>query len=117
MKEARIFEKPRTIEEAVQFLRELSGTAFQFVTSLVVLRTNTKRMLSTVEISKIKFRELAGHEIDNYVSRYPVLKFAGAFEGDGVARFADAVSGSFNFMTGIPVSRLAVFLREQGVEV
>jgi len=116
-KEARIFEKPRTIEEAVQFLRELSGTAFQFVTSLVVLRTNTKRMLSTVEISKIKFRELAGHEIDNYVSRYPVLKFAGAFEGDGVARFADAVSGSFNFMTGIPVSRLAVFLREQGVEV
>jgi hypothetical protein len=38
-------------------------------------------------------------------------------EGDGVLRFADPVSGSYNFITAMPVSRLAVFLREQGVEV
>ena len=27
------------------------------------------------------------------------------------------VAGSFNFLTGVPVSRLIVLLREQGVEV
>jgi septum formation protein len=116
-KDGKIFEKPRSSEEAAGFLRELSGNAFQFVTSLTVIRSDTRRMLSTVEISEIKFRQLVEREIHDYVSRYPVLSFAGAFEGDGVLRFADSVSGSYNFVTALPVSRLAVFLREQGVEV
>src|SRR5579864_9310145 len=116
-KDGRIFEKPRTNEEAIEFLSDLSGSIFQFVTSLVVIRTDTKRILSTVEISEIKFRQLVDREIRDYVSRYPVLRFAGAFEGDGVLRFADSVAGSYNFITALPVSRLAVFLREQGVEV
>jgi septum formation protein len=116
-KEGKIFEKPRGNEEAVQFLRELSGSTFQFVTSLTVIRADTRRMLSTVETSEIRFRQLIEREIRDYVSRYPVLKFACAFEGDGVLRFADSVSGSYNFITALPVSRLAVFLREQGVDV
>ena len=116
-KDGRIFEKPRDIEQAAEFLSELSGSAFQFVTSLVVVRSDTRRMLSTVETSEIRFRRLAEREIRDYVSRYPVLRFAGAFEGDGVLRFAESVSGSYNFITALPVSRLAVFLREQGVEL
>lgn len=47
-------------------------------------------MLSTVETSEIRFRQLVEREIRDYVSRYPVLRFAGAFEGDGVLRFADS---------------------------
>jgi septum formation protein len=116
-KDGKIFEKPRDNEEAAEFLRELSDSKFQFVTSLIVLRSDTRKMLSAVETSEIRFRPLIHREIHDYVSRYPVRKFAGAFEGDGVLRFADSVSGSYNFMTSIPVSRLAVFLREHGVEV
>lgn len=116
-KNGTIFEKPRSRDEAVKFLRDLSGSAFRFVTSLVVLRSDTRKILSTVEVSEIKFRALVEREIRDYVSRYPVLRFAGAFEGDGVLRFADSVSGSYNFITAMPVSRLAAFLREQGVEV
>jgi septum formation protein len=116
-KEGRIFEKPRSHEEALLFLRELSGSAFRFVTSLVVIRTDTHRVLSTVESSSIRFRDLVDREIRDYLMRYPVLQYAGAFEGDGVLRFAESVSGSYNFTTGMPVSRLAVFLRQQGVAV
>ncbi len=116
-KDGKILEKPRSNDEAAEFLCELSGSAFQFVTSLTVIRSDTRRMLSTVETSEIRFRQLVEREILDYVRRYPVLRFAGAFEGDGVLRFADSVSGSYNFITALPVSRLAVFLREQGVEV
>src|SRR5215475_5612715 len=98
-KEHRIFEKPRNLEEALVFLREFSGSAFKFVTSLVVIRTDTQRVLSTVEISTIRFRELAERELRDYLMRYPVLQFAGGFEADGVARFAESVSGSYNFST------------------
>jgi len=58
-KDTTLFEKPRSNDEAVEFLRELSDSAFQFVTSLTVLRSDTGRMLSAVETSEIKFRRLA----------------------------------------------------------
>jgi septum formation protein len=116
-KDGKILEKPCDTDEAVKFLQELSGSTFQLVTSLTVVRSDTRKMLSTVETSELRFRRLVEREIQDYVSRYPVLRFAGAFDGDAVLRFAESVSGSYNFMVALPVSRLAVFLREQGVDV
>jgi len=116
-KNGRIYEKPRDFKEAAEFLRELSGGDLEFVTSLVVLRPETGKILSTVEVARIRFRSLTDREIHDYVASYPVLGCAGAFEGDGVLRFADRISGSYNFLTAIPVSRLIVFLREQGVAI
>jgi len=113
----RIFEKPRTLDEALQFLKELSGSEFQFVTALAVVNSSSRKMLSTVETADIVFRQLLDREIQAYISQYPVLSFAGAFESDAVLRFADRISGSYNFVTAIPISRLTMFLRQQGVEV
>ncbi len=116
-KNGRIYEKPRDKMKAAQFLRELSGGEFQFVTALAVIHSQTGRMLSTVEISDISFRELVEREIQAYIARYDVLSFAGAFESDAVLRFAERISGSYNFVTALPVSRLIVFLRAQGVDI
>lgn len=103
--------------EATQFLRDLSGAEFQFVTSLAVIYSPTSRMLSTVEVSDITFRPLLQHEIESYINSYAVLNYAGAFESDAVLKFADRISGSYNFVTALPVSRLIVLLRELGVEI
>src|SRR5262249_62203733 len=54
----RIYEKPRSLEEAAQFLRELSGSEFQFVTALSVMHASAQKTLSTVESSDIAFRHL-----------------------------------------------------------
>jgi predicted house-cleaning NTP pyrophosphatase (Maf/HAM1 superfamily) len=51
VKEERIFEKPRSHQEAMAFLHEFSGSALRFVTSLVVMRTDKQKVLSTVETS------------------------------------------------------------------
>lgn len=82
-KDGRIYEKPRNLVEAAQFLRELSGGEFQFVTALAVMHSSTRRMLSTVEVSDIWFRPLAEHEIQAYIEKYSALNYAGAFESDG----------------------------------
>ena len=64
-------------------------------------------------------KKLAEAKARNVASAFDdaVVRCAGAFEGDSVLRFADSVSGNYNFITAMPVSRLAVFLREQGVEL
>jgi len=116
-KDGRIFEKPRDLEEAAGFLRELSGSTFQFVTSLAVIHGPRRKMLSTVEASNISFRPLVEREIQEYMRKYDVVRFAGAFESDAVLKFAERISGSYNFVTALPVSRLIVFLRELGVEI
>jgi septum formation protein len=113
----RIYEKPRSTSEAAQFLRELSGSEFQFVTALAVIHSQTGKMLSTVEVSDISFRQLVEHEIQAYINKYDVLSYAGAFESDAVLRFAERISGSYNFVTALPVSRLIVFLRAQGIDI
>jgi len=116
-KDGRIYEKPEDHAEAARFLKDLSGSEFRFVTALAVLSSATGRMLSAVEVSRIRFRRLLDHEISDYIRKYDVLKFAGAFEGDGVLRFAEQISGSYNFIFALPLSRLVVFLRDQGVQV
>lgn len=116
-KNGRIYEKPRHLDEAAQFLSELSGSTFQFVTSLAVLHSQSRKMLSTVETSDISFRELAMREIQAYIRQYSVLNYAGAFESDAVLKFAERISGSYNFVTSLPVSRLVVFLRSQGLDI
>ena len=116
-KDGAIYEKPRDKTEAKGFLAELSGSQFEFVTGLTVIRSDTRRMLSIAEVSEIRFRHLIEQEIDEYLNRYDVLKYAGAFEAEGVLRFAERISGSYNFVTALPVSRLIVFLRDQGVDI
>jgi septum formation protein len=116
-KNGRIFEKPLDNREAAEFLKELSGSEFQFVTSLAVFHSSTGKMLSAVETAEITFRPLLDREIQTYVSKYAVLSYAGAFESDAVLLFADRISGSYNFVTALPVSRLIVFLREQGIAI
>jgi len=113
----KIYEKPRDHSEAAQFLRELSGNEFQFVTALAVLRSDTGKMLSAAETLNITFRPLLESEIRDYVNEHAVLNYAGAFEDDAVHMFAEHLSGSYNIGTALPVSRLIMFLREQGAVV
>jgi septum formation protein len=57
-KGGRIYEKPRSMEEAAQFLRELSGSQFQFVTALdrenAVRRGNFGYLVSSVGRARLK---------------------------------------------------------------
>lgn len=116
-KEGRIYEKPRDKAEAAEFLRQFSGSKFSFITALAVLNTKTRRLLSAVESSDIFFRPLLDREIQQYIDKYDVLNYAGAFENDAVLLFADRIAGSYNLGTALPPSRLIVLLREQGVDV
>jgi septum formation protein len=117
LKNGRIYEKPRDEQEAIQFLKELSGGELQFVTSLAVLNAQSGKMLSTVEVSNITFRSLTDNKIRDYIGKYDVLNYAGAFESDAVLLFSKHISGSYNVVTALPVNQLILFLREQDVEI
>lgn len=111
------YEKPKDEEEAFQMLKELSGSTFEIISGLCVYHSETKKMLSTVETCEVTFRELTDYEIKHYISTKPVLKFAAAFDADGLLRFAEKIDGNYNFRAGLPVNKLIMFLREFGINV
>jgi septum formation protein len=113
----RIYEKPVDAAEAVEFLSSFSEKIVEFVTAITVMNARSGNLLTAVQRSEIAFRKLLASEIADYVRRYEVTRFAGAFDGDGVIRFADRVSGSYNFATGLALNDLVMLLRKQGVEV
>jgi septum formation protein len=96
----RIFEKPRDLDEAERFLRELSGNDFQFVTAIAVLHTRSGKMLTAVEVSTILFRPLLEREIQKYVREYPVMNFAGAFENEAVLKIRGSCVGESEHRDG-----------------
>lgn len=116
-KAGRIYEKPVDASEATEFLSSFSGEVVEFVTAITVLNSKTAAFSTAVQRSEIFFRKLLAPEIADYVRRYEVTRFAGAFDGDGVIRFADRVSGSFNFATGLALNDLVTLLRKHAVEV
>ena len=113
----RILEKPKDLQEAYSMLHGLSGSQYTFITGLAVYDSTTQQMQSTVDTCEIYFRQLSDSEIHHYMSRYPVLNFAGAHETDGVVRFSNKVLGNCNFVTAIPMTDLISFLRHFQVKV
>jgi septum formation protein len=114
---SKIIEKPKDIDQAREMLRMFSGNTFDIITGLAVYNTEKNQMLSSAESCQVRFRQLTEFEINDYVSSFPVLKCAGAFEADGLLRFAEHISGSYNFKAGMSVNRLVEFLRENDILV
>ena len=110
--QGKVLEKPSSLEEAYTMLNTLSGNKYSFVTGLAVYDTLTQKMRSSTAICDIYLRQIRDHEIVDYCRRYPVLKFAGAHESDGVIRFAERIEGSCINETAISVKDLILFLDE-----
>lgn len=110
--EGKILEKPESLEDAHAMLRSLSGKQYTFVSGLAVFDTRTQKMRSKAATSEIYLRHIFDDEIIDYCSRYPVLKIAGAHEGDGISLFSKKVEGSYINETAICVSDLRLMLNE-----
>lgn len=113
----KIYEKPKNEKEAFEMLKSFSRNCLDIISGLAIYNSISGRMLSTAEKATVNFRELVDHEIQDYISKYPVVTFSAAFDGDGLLRFAEKVQGPFVFNSGMPMNKLIPFLREHGVSV
>lgn len=95
-------------------LKSFSGNSIHIIAGLAVYNSKTKELMSTVERCVLKFRNLPDREIKSYISSYPVLSFAGGFDGEGALKFTESIDG---VLTALPVKELKLFLRKNGLKV
>lgn len=114
--EGRPLGKPQSREEAERMLRSLSGRTHRVFTGVTVIRGGRER--SEAEESLVRFRELSDGEIRRYVDTGEPMDKAGAYGAQGKgALFVEEIRGDFFNVMGLPLCRLALMLKEQGVEI
>ena len=104
--DGRVYGKPRDLEEAKEFLRELSGKVHSVFTG-VAFDGEAK-----VARSDVRFRELSDADIDEYVAKVRPTDRAGAYDIDECGEMiVESYSGSYENIMGLPVEPL----REWGI--
>ena len=97
----RIYGKPRDLDEAKEFLRELAGKVHTVFTG-VAFDGEVK-----VVRSDVKFRELSEATIEEYVARVRPTDRAGAYDIDESGDLiVESYSGSYENIMGLPVEPL-----------
>ena len=102
----RIYGKPKNLEQAKEFLRELSGNVHTVFTG--VAYDGDVRIVK----SDVKFRDLSEAMIDEYVARVKPTDRAGAYDIDESGDLiVESYTGSYENIMGLPVEPL----REWGI--
>ncbi len=105
----RIYGKPRDLDEAKEFLRELSGQTHVVFTGVAFRAEDGTERTACVE-SRVTFRGLSEEMIDDYVARVHPTDRAGAYDidesGDLIVASYD---GSYENIMGLPVEPLRDF--------
>ncbi|WP_276502152.1 Maf family nucleotide pyrophosphatase [Terrimonas pollutisoli] len=102
----RIIGKPKSREEAISILRDLSGHKHAVITG-VVIRQEQKE-IAFADTTDVYFHELSDGQIEFYVDKYKPYDKAGAYaiqEWIGVVGIK-SVEGDFYNVMGLPVSRV-----------
>ena len=117
--DGRVFGKPGSHERAVAQLKELSGRTVNFFTGLCLLDSRTGQADVRGVPTLVGFRELADHEIENYLYREPAYNCAGSAksEGLGIALLERIEGTDPNALVGLPLIALCELLRRRGVEI
>ena len=107
----RIYGKPRDLEEAKEFLRELSGQTHVVFTGVAFWDGKGEGALATACVrSEVTFRRLSEEMIEEYVARVHPTDRAGAYdideEGDLIVA---SYTGSYENIMGLPVEPLRDF--------
>jgi len=114
----RLLGKPKSKQEAKEFLKLYSGKTFFVYTGLCVIDAKRQIAVSGVEESKIKVRKLSEKEINRFVKLAVSDDKAGGFsiEGPGTLIF-DNIQGSFYNILGLPMHKLNHLFKKLGLDL
>ncbi len=107
--------KPVSRDDAKDMLTRLSGEWHNVYTGVTLLDPAAKKVISGEEMTSVKFRELDGVEIEDYVSTGEPFDKAGGYgiQGRGSA-LVERIDGCYYNVVGLPVARMLGMLKELG---
>lgn len=112
----RILGKPENPEQAIEYLRLLSGRRHR-VTTAITLRSLEKTYHRDV-VTIVRFKRLSTQEITDYIRSNEWQGKAGGYAIQGIgAAFIPAINGSYSNVVGLPLTETAALLTTANIPV
>ncbi|MFC2140611.1 Maf family protein, partial [Candidatus Auribacterota bacterium] len=116
--ENEIIGKPKTMPEAFQFLKRMSGECHSVYTGMAVKDGASGEVFTAAEETKVYFAKFSDTEIETYLDRIDPLDKAGAYaiQGEG-ALIVERIEGCYYNVMGLPLVALRKLLIKIGVDL
>lgn len=114
-----ILGKPRDEKHAVEMISSLQGKKHQVYTGVCICRNigKLKQNLTFYEKTEVEVYPMSDEEIADYVATKECLDKAGSYAIQGLfARYIKEISGDYNNVVGLPVSRIYHEMKKFGRE-
>jgi septum formation protein len=114
----RLIGKPKTKKEAASLLRAFSGKTILVYTGLSVIDAKRGKMVSGVDVSKVRVKRLSRKKIDAFVKIAGPHDKAGGFSIEGPGAFIfDDIEGSFYNVLGLSMAKLNGLFKKLGASL
>lgn len=114
-KDGKKYEKPKTIEEVIANLKELSGAKNQGITGVTIFDTSNGNSETFSCTTDVYFKNISEEDIMWYVSHEKdLLKKAGYSLEGTMSLFLEKIDGDYYNVLGLPLGMLYSKLNEMG---
>ena len=114
-KDGKIYQKPKSIEEAMENLREFSNCKNQGITGVTIIDMSNRRNVTFSCVTDVYFKRICEEDIKWYVKHEKdLLKKAGYSLEGTISLFVEKIEGDFYNVLGLPWGMLYTKLNELG---
>lgn len=117
----KIYEKPKTIDEAKQMLREESGNDnSKLYAGVCYIDKENNIDYSTSVVVEFSTRKFSEEEINEIIVKYPVLTWSGAFSPTnryGLTMISKINGSLAGFIHGFPIEIVIPLLEKSGIKI
>ena len=116
--DGKIYEKPKTKEEAYNNLKEMSGNITTATTGMTVIDTKQDIILTTSDSVDIHFKEIDDEDIKWYVDNDPYILDRCGYSLQGKASlFINKIDGDYNIGVGLSLNKLHQTIKDLGYKL
>jgi len=113
--ENKIITKPKNKEEAIEFLKFLSGKKQSIITGFAVMNMVNKIEIVDYDETILIFKNLDQKFIEDYVRNNNVTKYAGGYAIQDSDEFIEIIEGDFENIIGAPMKKIVDIVLKLGL--
>lgn len=114
----KIVEKPKTIEEAKQNLRNSSNNTSKVITGIAMLNKQTNEEIIDYQETLVTFNEIDEEDIEFYIENESDAMYASGFIVETIcSNFINKIDGSYYNILGVPVEKIYEILRNWNIKL
>ncbi len=113
-----IVEKPKTIEEVKENLRNSSNNTSKVITGIAMLNRRTNEVVIDYQETLVTFNKIDEEDIEFYINNEPDAMYASGFIIETIcSNFIKKIEGSYYNILGVPVEKIYEILKNWNIKL